>query len=299
MEGSGKGPMGGRRFIKEYMEQGWISEDDITNPKLETVAKAAKVSDEIRPELVVNISINKMCINGLASKMLNIETGDYMKAMVLTADQCENDVNKKFFIMVSKVKTDDMMTLAAVGKAKGVGRKLFCSYAACYSQFLQNTPDAQAITADKLAELGYAYGIDKKDSEGKPYTKYTANREVHYELVDTGIDYPNSDGSMLRIWACVNAQIIDRPYDPSVEAETAVPGGADLHCQKESQSGRHRLLDCQAVLPGVGRHIARADAQRDTPRRAPRAHEILVHVGLLPAQLMVVVRRAHAVAVFV
>ena len=40
-------------------------------------------------------------------------------------------------------------------------------------------------------------------------------------MVDTGIDYPNSDGSMLRIWACVNAQIIDRPYDPSVEAETA------------------------------------------------------------------------------
>ena len=138
----------------------------INEGRFETVAKAAKVSDEIRPELVVNISINKMCINGL-------------------------------------------------------GRKLFCSYAACYSQFLQNTPDAQAITADKLAELGYAYGIDKKDSEGKPYTKYTANREVHYELVDTGIDYPNSDGSMLRIWACVNAQIIDRPYDPSVEAETA------------------------------------------------------------------------------
>ena len=40
-------------------------------------------------------------------------------------------------------------------------------------------------------------------------------------MVDTGIDYPNSDGSMLRIWACVDAQIIDRPYDPSVEAETA------------------------------------------------------------------------------
>ena len=60
-----------------------------------------------------------------------------------------------------------------------------------------------------------------------------------------------------------------------------------------------RLLDCQAVLPGVGRHIARADAQRDTPRCAPRTHEVLVHVGLLPAQLMVVVRRAHAVAVFV
>lgn len=199
----------------------------INEGRFETVAKAAKVSDEIRPELVVNISINKMCINGLASKMLNIETGDYMKAMVLTADQCENDVNKKFFIMVSKVKTDDMMTLAAVGKAKGVGRKLFCSYAACYSQFLQNTPDAQAITADRLVELGYAYGIDKKDSEGKPYTKYTANREVHYELVDTGIDYPNSDGSMLRIWACVNAQIIDRPYDPSVEAETAADDAED------------------------------------------------------------------------
>lgn len=203
------------KFNFDFLQAG------INEGRFETVAKAAKVSDEIRPELVVNISINKMCINGLASKMLNIETGDYMKAMVLTADQCENDVNKKFFIMVSKVKTDDMMTLAAVGKAKGVGRKLFCSYAACYSQFLQNTPNAQAITADKLAELGYAYGIDKKDSEGKSYTKYTANREVHYELVDTGIDYPNSDGSMLRIWACVNAQIIDRPYDPSVEAETA------------------------------------------------------------------------------
>lgn len=193
----------------------------IKEGRFETVAKTAKVSDEIRPELVVNISINKMCINGLASKMLNIETGDFVKAMVLTADQCENDVNKKFFIMVSKIKTDDMMTLAAVGKVKGTGRKLFFSYAACYSQFLQNTVDAQAITPDKLAELGYAYGIDKKDSDGKPYIKYTANREVHYELVDTGIDYPNSDGSMLRIYACVNAQVVERPYDPTVEAEEA------------------------------------------------------------------------------
>ena len=61
----------------------------INEGRFETVAKTAKVSDEIRPELVVNISINKMCINGLASKMLNIETGDYMKAMVLTADQCK------------------------------------------------------------------------------------------------------------------------------------------------------------------------------------------------------------------
>lgn len=46
-------------------------------------------------------------------------------------------------------------------------------------------------------------------------------------MVDTGIDYPNSDGSMLRIWACVNAQIIDRPYDPSVEAETAADDAED------------------------------------------------------------------------
>lgn len=184
-----------------------------------TVAKAAKVSDEIRPELVVNISINKLCINGLASQMLNIESGDYMKAMVLTKDQCEGDINKKFFIMVSKVKTDDMMTLASVGKAKGVGRKLFCSYAACYSQLLQHDVDAMAISPDKLAELGFAYGVDKKDKEGKSYVKYTANREVHYELVDTGVDYPNSDGSMLRIYACVNAQIVDRPYDATVEAE--------------------------------------------------------------------------------
>lgn len=41
VEGSGKGPTGGRRFIKEYMEKGWISEEDVRNPKLETVAKAA------------------------------------------------------------------------------------------------------------------------------------------------------------------------------------------------------------------------------------------------------------------
>lgn len=32
---------GGRPHIKEYMERGWISEMDIKNPKLETVAKAA------------------------------------------------------------------------------------------------------------------------------------------------------------------------------------------------------------------------------------------------------------------
>lgn len=233
----------------------------INEGRFETVAKAAKVSDEIRPELVVNISINKMCINGLASKMLNIETGDYMKAMVLTADQCEYDVNKKFFIMVSKVKTDDMMTLAAVGKAKGVGRKLFCSYAACYSQFLQNTPDAQAITADKLAELGYAYGTDKKDSEGKSYTKYTANREVHYELIDTGIDYPNSDGSMLRIWACVNAQIIDRPYDPSVEAETA------------ADDAENKKTDAPETVADTANAETAADAPVDAPAQETDGNE--------------------------
>ncbi len=32
---------GGRPYIKEYMERGWISEEDIKDPKLETVAKAA------------------------------------------------------------------------------------------------------------------------------------------------------------------------------------------------------------------------------------------------------------------
>ncbi|NDV67615.1 GH92 family glycosyl hydrolase [Dysgonomonas sp. 25] len=32
---------GGRPHIKEYMERGWISEEDIKDPKLETVAKAA------------------------------------------------------------------------------------------------------------------------------------------------------------------------------------------------------------------------------------------------------------------
>ena len=73
----------------------------------------------------------------------------------------------------------------------------------------------------------------------------------------------------------------------------------EKHNAKVPIRSARRLLDRQAVLPGVGRHIARADAQRDAPRRAPRAHEVLVHVGLLPAQLMVVVRRAHAVAVFV
>ena len=86
-----------------------------------------------------------------------------------------------------------------------------------------------------------------------------------------------------------------------------VMGGDDARCAGLTGNGvkevvaqlARRLLDRQAVLPGVGRHIARADAQRNAPRRAPRAHEILVHVGLLPAQLMVVVRRAHAVAVFV
>lgn len=184
-----------------------------------TVAKAAKVSDETRPELVVNISINKLCINGLASQMLNIESGDFMKAMVLTKEQCEGDVNKKFFIMVSKTKSDDMMTLASVGKAKGVGRKLFCSYAACYSQLLQNTVDAMAVSPEALTELGFAYRINKTDKDGKSYIKYTANREVHYELVDTGVDYPNSDGSMLRIYACVDAKVVERPYDASAVAE--------------------------------------------------------------------------------
>ena len=59
------------------------------------------------------------------------------------------------------------------------------------------------------------------------------------------------------------------------------------------------LLDRHAIFFGIGCHIARADAQRNAPRRAPCAHKILVHVGLRPAELMVIVRRAHAVAVFV
>lgn len=196
----------------------------INEGRFQSVAKTAKVSDEIRPELIVNISINKMCINGLASEMLGIETGNYMKAMVLTADQCGGDINKKFYIMVSHTKADDMMTLAAVGKAQGTGKKLFCSYAACYSQFLQCDVNAQAITADKLADLGFAYGIEKVGKDGKPYTKYTANREVHYLLEDTGVEYPNADGTTLKMYVCKDAKIVDRPYDETVEAEESEEG---------------------------------------------------------------------------
>lgn len=192
----------------------------INEGRFAPVAKTAKVSDEIDPEFIANISINKMCLNGLASKLMNVETGDYLKAMVLDAEQCQGDINKKFFIMTSKTKSDDMMTMAAVGKQPGTGRKLFLSYAACYSQFLQATVDAQAITAEKLAELGMAYGINKVQKEdGKPYVKYTANREVHYKLVDTGIDYTNADGTVCRIWACVDPVVIERPYDATAEKE--------------------------------------------------------------------------------
>ena len=34
---------------------------------------------------------------------------------------------------------------------------------------------------------------------------------------------------MLRIYACVNAQIIERPYDPSVEAEQAADEAEEKH----------------------------------------------------------------------
>lgn len=191
----------------------------INEGRFTTVSKNAKTSDEIRPEFIANISINKMSLNGMASRMLKVETGDYLKAMILTDEQCGGDINKKFFIMVSKTKADDMMKLASVGNKPGVGEKLFMSYAACYPQFLQCTLDAQAITPDKLEELGFAYHIEKADRAGKVYRKYTANREVHYELIDTGIDYPNPDGTTLRIYACVNAQIIERPFDASAEDE--------------------------------------------------------------------------------
>lgn len=198
-------------FLKEGINAGRFS----------AVAKNSKTSDEIRPEFIANISMSKMCLNGLASKMLGVESGDYLKAMILTKEQCGGDINKKFYIMVSKTKSDDMMTMASVGKVKGTGRKLFLSYAACYSQFLQATVDAQAINPEKLAELGYAYGVEKKDKNGEAYVKYTASREVHYELVDTGVDYPNENGETLRLFACVNPKVVDRPQG-SVEDDEEV-----------------------------------------------------------------------------
>lgn len=193
--------------------------EGINSGRFQTIAKNTKASDEIRPEFIALISINKMCLNGMASEMLGVETGCYLKAMILTEEQCQGDVNKKFFIMVSKTKSDDMLSLASVGKVPGIGRKLFLSYASAYPQFLQATANAQCITADKLEELGYAYGIEKVNEKGKPYTKYTANREVHYEIIDTGVEYPDANGSMLKVYACVNPKVVDRPYTGSEEDE--------------------------------------------------------------------------------
>lgn len=41
VEGSGRGETNGRKYIKEYMERGWIAEEDVEKPTLGTVAKAA------------------------------------------------------------------------------------------------------------------------------------------------------------------------------------------------------------------------------------------------------------------
>ena len=72
-------------------------------------------------------------------------------------------------------------------------------------------------------------------------------------MVDTGIDYPNSDGSMLRIWACVNAQIIDRPYDPSVEAETA------------ADDAENKKTDAPETVADIANAETAANAQEEVP----------------------------------
>ena len=62
---------------------------------------------------------------------------------------------------------------------------------------------------------------------------------------------------MLRIWACVNAQIIDRPYDPSVEAETAADDAEDK----------------KADAPKTVADTANAETAADAPVDAPAAQE--------------------------
>lgn len=159
-------------------------------------AKNAKVSTELRPEVITNRGFNKFTLNGKACNMMNIKTGD---GVYMFVDTSASDVNSMF--VIAKAPEGEGLKVAAAGKSMEVGRPVNYNYSGVYSQMIQQIPGAIEVSEEALVEMGLMRNeYTQKNKKGEDCFANLATRRVKYEVVSLGeaviggVEYPEVFG---------------------------------------------------------------------------------------------------------
>lgn len=125
------------------------------------------------PEVYTAPTVNKLVMNAVASKKLQLQHGDTVTILV---NEDAADVNQMYFL-TKGIKGMEAQ-LASTAKEKAVGQTLSFSYAGIWSRMVQNTTDAVEVSTDSLEREGLV--VSRETEAGK--TSYSATRKVFFEI---------------------------------------------------------------------------------------------------------------------
>lgn len=165
-----------------------------------------KVSTSSRPELVLVPTLNKFSLNSLASKLMDVESGDYVTILV---NESASNLNEMYFITTG-INEDSQSKLASVGNKKGTGRLLNFSYSGVWSKMIQNKVDAMELSPSALVDMGLVQARDTKTG-----TSYTALKKVYYGLGE-GFE-AEINGVDTIVYPLVDPKVVD--YTPRATGE--------------------------------------------------------------------------------
>lgn len=164
-----------------------------------TIARpGTKVSGAGYPELITGTGMNKFTLNGQASALMNLATGNTISILV---NPEATSINDMYFLTEGIAGNESK--LASVNKAEGVGRVLNFNYSGVYSRMLQGTTDAVELSPEGLVNKGLA---TKRTTEGGN-SSYTALKRYSFR-VSEGVEV-EVNGTEMVVYPLVDAKEVD------------------------------------------------------------------------------------------
>jgi hypothetical protein len=172
-----------------------------------------KASGATVPQLVLTPTINKFQLNGLAAKLLDLETGDHIS---IIENPDAKDFNELLFI--SRGLGDvNQAKLASTNKAVGAGRPLTFNYSGLYSRLLQGSIDAIEATPESMVDAGLMVKNTK--------SSYTSKSKIYFN-VGEGMDVNIDGAGEVTVYPLTGMKVV--AYEPRVTADGIVEDDEDL-----------------------------------------------------------------------
>lgn len=107
--------------------------EQVKNFAFQFAKSGAKPSGAVEAGITLTPTVNKFELNGLGSKLLKVQTGDYLAIVV---DEDAIDINERYFLVKGSENDGFSAKIASHGKEQGVGKAQSFTFADVYPRIL-------------------------------------------------------------------------------------------------------------------------------------------------------------------